>query len=110
MSERYWYLTPRQWQVLDMVAQGMLAKEIAGELGCSVQSVKNHLTLIYARLDVSGAIPALRKAGYIVDRSPLRLLVDETLRDIAKVEEDLDAIERRVQVQRDRIEEVRRAG
>ena len=95
-GERFWYLSPRQWQVLDLVATGMAQKEIAVELGCSLQSVKNHLSHIFQRLDVSGSIAALRKAGYIVDRGTSRRRTDDIRLELARLNDELVAFEQRV--------------
>jgi DNA-binding NarL/FixJ family response regulator len=42
-------LTPRERQILDLVAQGRSNVEIARRLGIEVQTVKNRLTEIYAK-------------------------------------------------------------
>ncbi len=45
-------LTPRQFDVLRCVARGLSNQAIAEELGVSLNSVVNHLTAIYAALEI----------------------------------------------------------
>lgn len=42
-------LTPRQRQVLLLLARGLLYKEIARDLGVSAQTIKNHVTQMVER-------------------------------------------------------------
>lgn len=52
-SERKWAsLTAREREVLARVAEGMLNKEIASCLNISEQTVKNHLSSIFRKIDV----------------------------------------------------------
>ena len=53
-------LTPRQAEVLYLVAMGCANGEIAGRLGLAEQTVRNHLWAIYAALGVRGRIEAVR--------------------------------------------------
>lgn len=46
-------LTPRETEVLQLVAAGLASKQIARRLGISEKTVKAHLTNIYQRLGVS---------------------------------------------------------
>lgn len=46
-------LTGRESEILTLVAQGMLNKEIAAILHISEQTVKNHLSSVFRKLDVS---------------------------------------------------------
>lgn len=39
-------LTPRQLEVVSLVAQGLTNKEIAARMGCALQTVKNHISMI----------------------------------------------------------------
>jgi pimeloyl-ACP methyl ester carboxylesterase/DNA-binding CsgD family transcriptional regulator len=60
-------LTPRELQLLELVAQGRDNEEIAAALGLSAKTVRNHVTRIYAKLDVEGraqAIVRARDAGF----------------------------------------------
>ena len=55
-------LTPREQDVLSLVAQGMADKEIAVELSISVNTVKSHLRNLLAKLQVSSRREAARLA------------------------------------------------
>lgn len=44
-----WKLTPRQKEVLSLLAQGYANKEIAAHLGCSESTIEAHLTAIFRR-------------------------------------------------------------
>jgi len=56
-------LTPRQWELLGLVAAGYTNGQIARQLGISAQTVRTHLQNIYARLGVSSRTAAVAKAG-----------------------------------------------
>ncbi|MCB0963827.1 MAG: response regulator transcription factor [Acidimicrobiales bacterium] len=59
-------LTERERLVLDLLAQGRRTADIAGELYLSPKTVSNHLTTIFAKLQVAGrgeAIVAARERG-----------------------------------------------
>ncbi len=49
-------LTPRQLEIVRMVADGLPNKEIASSLGVSEHTVRNHLFRIYERLGVSNRV------------------------------------------------------
>lgn len=51
-------LTPRELEVLRLVAAGMTNAEAAGHLGLSVHAVKFHLASIYSRLGVANRTEA----------------------------------------------------
>ena len=55
-------LSPRELEVLALVAQGLADKEIAHTLSLSVHTVKSHLRSILAKLQVSGRREAARLA------------------------------------------------
>jgi len=46
-------LTERELEVLELLVQGLSNSEIAGRLGVSPNTIKNHLRSIYSKLDVS---------------------------------------------------------
>jgi DNA-binding NarL/FixJ family response regulator len=45
-------LTPRELQMLAMIARGLVAKEIAHELHISEKTVRNHVSNIYRKLGI----------------------------------------------------------
>ena len=55
-------LTPREKQVLALMADGLAHKEIAERLYLSPYTVENHLRSIYQKLHVSSGIEAVAKA------------------------------------------------
>ncbi len=58
-------LTRREMKILELIVDGLSNKEIAFKLGISQQTVKNHVTSILAKLNLSdrtqAAIYALRR-------------------------------------------------
>jgi len=52
LSERIARLTPQQFRVLEMVADGALNKQIADRLGIQERTVKAHMSEIFAKLGV----------------------------------------------------------
>ena len=52
-------LTPRELELMELVRQGFTNKQIAGQLGISEQTVKNHLSNVYIKLDVTNRITAI---------------------------------------------------
>lgn len=63
------HLTPRQREVLGLVARGWRTKEIAAALGLSVKTVESHRAAIMRRLGVH------RMAGLVQEASRMGLLV-----------------------------------
>lgn len=51
-------LTPRQLEVLELMARGLTNKEIAGALGISTGTAKNHLSAVFEALDVTNRTEA----------------------------------------------------
>jgi DNA-binding NarL/FixJ family response regulator len=51
-------LTPREVDVLRLLAQGLTNAEIAGQLYISEGTVRNHVSLILSKLDVPGRTQA----------------------------------------------------
>jgi DNA-binding NarL/FixJ family response regulator len=63
-------LTSRELEVLELLAEGLLNKEIAQKLHISEATVKTHLLHIYAKLNVDGRTAAVTEA---LKRGILRL-------------------------------------
>ncbi len=62
-------LTERERQVLQLTAQGLPNKQIASELEISENTVKFHLSSLYAKLGVTSRTEAVRagaRRGYVV--------------------------------------------
>jgi DNA-binding CsgD family transcriptional regulator len=55
-------LTPRQWQLMDLLAAGHTSAQIARRLGVSGGTVRKHLENIYGRLQVSSRSAAVARA------------------------------------------------
>jgi ATP/maltotriose-dependent transcriptional regulator MalT len=55
-------LTPREIQVLALVADGLSNKAIAGSLGVSDETIKFHLGSIFGKLGASNRTDAVRRA------------------------------------------------
>lgn len=55
-------LTPREKEILYLLAKGMTSYSISLSLKISVHTVRNHLNRIYAKLDVSDRVSAVMKA------------------------------------------------
>jgi ATP/maltotriose-dependent transcriptional regulator MalT len=56
-------LSPRELEVLDLVAQGLSNGQIGTRLRISEGTVKRHLTNIYLKLDVRSRTNAINKAA-----------------------------------------------
>jgi DNA-binding NarL/FixJ family response regulator len=54
-------LTPREEQVLQLVSRGLINKEIADQLGVTVETVRQHLKNIYTKLHVRSRTEAAMK-------------------------------------------------
>jgi DNA-binding CsgD family transcriptional regulator len=61
-------LTPRHWELLDLVAAGHTNAQIGRRLGVSEGTVRKHLENIYTRLQVSSRTAAVTRA--FPDRAP----------------------------------------
>lgn len=54
-------LTPREKEVLECLAKGMLYKEISDQLGISFHTVRQHIRTIYEKLHVQNKTEAINK-------------------------------------------------
>lgn len=58
-------LTPQQFRVMTMIAEGLLNKQIAWELGVSEATVKAHMTAIMRKLGVNNRTQVALAAGQL---------------------------------------------
>ena len=63
LLERLKTLTPQQSRVLSMLAEGLLNKQIAYELGVSEATIKAHVSAILLKLNVDSRTQAVIKLG-----------------------------------------------
>ena len=80
IAERIRDLTPQQFRVLMMLADGLLNKQIAYELNVSEATIKAHMTAILRKLGASNRTQAVVAAA--------RLQLDPSMRMVEVVEED----------------------
>jgi DNA-binding NarL/FixJ family response regulator len=70
-------LTPQQFRVLNMIAEGLLNKQIAYDLGVSEATVKAHMTAIMRKLGVSNRTQVALAASHLaVDQGGMPVAVD----------------------------------
>jgi len=58
-------LTSREKEVLKLIRQGLLSKEIADQLNVSIHTINNHRKNILAKLNVDTSIEAINAAGHL---------------------------------------------
>jgi DNA-binding CsgD family transcriptional regulator len=58
-------LTPRECEILDLLASGQSNKELARTLGVSPNTVKTHLASLFSKLDVDRRVKAIEKARFL---------------------------------------------
>lgn len=56
-------LTPREAEVLEMLAEGMATKAIAAHLGLSPETIKDYVQAVYRKLEVHDRVSAVRRAA-----------------------------------------------
>jgi DNA-binding CsgD family transcriptional regulator len=61
-SARRWHLTPRQHEVLALVARGMANKQIGEKLGCAERTVELHVTELLRKARVSSRAHLISKS------------------------------------------------
>lgn len=55
-------ITPREFEVLQFIAEGLSNQEIAGRLFLSLNTVKTHIANLFSKLDVQRRTQAVQKA------------------------------------------------
>ncbi|MHA6205693.1 LuxR C-terminal-related transcriptional regulator [Dyella soli] len=65
VAERVATLTPQQFRVLTMIAEGLLNKQIAYDLGVSEATVKAHMTAIMRKLGVNNRTQVALAASHL---------------------------------------------
>jgi len=60
-AQNEYHLTPKEQQVLELMAKGYLYKEIADELNNTVNTIKQHICNIYEKLHVQNKAEAINK-------------------------------------------------
>jgi DNA-binding NarL/FixJ family response regulator len=71
-------LTPQQFRVLGMIAEGLLNKQIAYELGISEATIKAHMTAIMRKLGVSNRTQVALAASHLaLDQTPLPAIPED---------------------------------
>jgi DNA-binding CsgD family transcriptional regulator len=58
-------LTPRECEILELLASGQSNKEMARTLAISPNTVKTHIANVYAKLEVERRVPAIEKARWL---------------------------------------------
>ena len=70
LRRRYQSLTPRERQVFALVVQGLLNKQIAGELGTAEKTVKIHRGQVMRRMEAESLPDPVRMAEKLVPTLP----------------------------------------
>jgi len=65
LQNRYSRLSPRERQVLDMVVNGALNKQIGAELGAAERTVKAHRAHVMEKMEVTSLADLVRAAGQL---------------------------------------------
>jgi len=69
-------LSPREYQIVELISQGYKNPGIADQMGISLQTVKNHVRSVFAKLGVSDrldlALFAVEKGWYLNPRPAIR--------------------------------------
>ena len=70
LSQRAAELSPRQRQVMELVAAGLSSKQIAARLGISHRTVENYRAWIMERMDAGNVAELVRKVLILETRRP----------------------------------------
>jgi FixJ family two-component response regulator len=65
LQRRYDTLTPRERQVLSLVASGLLNKQVAAELGAAEKTIKIHRGRVMAKMEATSLADLVRMAGLL---------------------------------------------
>jgi DNA-binding CsgD family transcriptional regulator len=65
-------LTPREWQVLRLIREGLTNEELAGRLGISFGTAKYHVAQVLSKLGVSSRLEAVR---FVENQKPLWMVL-----------------------------------
>ena len=74
LHTRYDSLTPREREVMTLVVAGLLNKQIAGELGTSETTVKNHRHQIMEKMEADSVAELVKMAYNARNRYPKVIL------------------------------------
>jgi DNA-binding NarL/FixJ family response regulator len=55
-------LTVRQWEVMELLCQGLTNKEVAAKMELSAKTVEKHRTVLYEKVGVNNVVCLLREA------------------------------------------------
>ena len=66
-----WRFSPRERQIVTLLANGCSNQEIANRLGLRLQTVKNHLSRIYRKLGVPNRV---QLAVLVLQRDPAEVI------------------------------------
>jgi len=58
-------LSPRECEILELLASGQSNKEMARTLGLSPNTIKSHLARVYEKLEVQRRVQAIEKARFL---------------------------------------------
>lgn len=58
-------LSPRECEILELLASGQSIKELARSLGISPNTVKTHVARVYEKLEVRKRVQAIEKARWL---------------------------------------------
>ena len=65
-------LSPREWEVLRLLARGLVYKEIADTLGVSMPTINTHVHRIYQKLHVRTRAEAVNRFAPFPNQFPAR--------------------------------------
>lgn len=72
-------LTERETQVLWLLANGKLNKEISAELTISIDTVKKHIKNIYRKINARNRIDAVHYAWHLQSHQAYQTIIPENL-------------------------------